>query len=324
MTRTATFEDRATAEASIWLARLQRPDVSESDGLEFDAWLSAAPANRAAYQSVLSFWHEFEACPDGILAEIEAAARRPVRRPAPLRRWMAGLGGLALAAGLAVALLPPVLMQATVKTYVTGKGQHQRIALADGSTIDLNAESRLTVRLSRAERRVVLADGEAIFEVAHDESRPFVVEAANRLVRDIGTQFDVRSRRGELVVTVAEGKVQVSPLSPAAGRVYLLAAGERLSVADTGVEQLKAVDPRETFSWRAGRLVYRDQPLADVVADLNRQFVEQIEISDPDLAKTPITGVVVLDDPHSVVARLSLMLPIRSVPSERGLLLLRK
>jgi len=324
MTRTATFEDPATAEASAWLARLQRPDVSESDGLEFDAWMGAAPANRIAYGRIVALWHEFEACPDGILAEMEAAARRSVRRPAPLRRWMAGVGGLALAAGLAVALLPPVLMQATVKTYVTGKGQHQRIALADGSTIDLNAESRLTVRLSRAERRVVLADGEAIFEVAHDESRPFAVEAANRLVRDVGTQFDVRSRRGELVVTVAEGKVQVSPLSPAGGRAYLLTAGERLSVADTGVEQLKAVDPRETFSWRAGRLVYRDQPLADVVADLNRQFVEQIEISDPDLAKTPITGVVVLDDPHSVVARLSLMLPIRSVPSERGLLLLRK
>lgn len=324
MTRTATFEDPPTAEASVWLARLQRPDVSESDGLEFDVWLDAAPANRVAYGRVVALWHEFEACPDDILDEIETASRRAARRPAPLRRWMVGAGGLALAAGLAVALLPPIPMQPTVQTYVTVKGQHQRIVLADGSKVDLNAESRLTVRFSRAERRVVLGEGEAIFDVAHDQSRPFAVEASNRLVRAVGTQFDVRSRRGELIVTVAEGKVHVSPISPATGRAYVLTVGERLAVADTGTEQLRAVDPQETFSWRAGRLVYRDQPLADVVADLNRQFMEQIEISDPDLARTPITGVVVLDDPHSVVARLSLMLPIRSVPSDRGLLLLRK
>ena len=155
MTRTATFEDPATTEASAWLARLQRADVSQSDGLEFDAWLDAAPANRIAYGRVVALWHEFEARPEDILSEIEAASRRMDRRPAPVRRWLVGAGGFAVAAGLAITLLPPLLMQSTVQTYVTGKGQHQHIALADGSTIDLNAESRLKVRLSRAERRVV-------------------------------------------------------------------------------------------------------------------------------------------------------------------------
>jgi transmembrane sensor len=322
MSSVAMTEERAMAEASAWLARLQGAEVTEADGLEFDGWLAAAPANGAAYRAALSLWHQIEACSDDILAELAAGERRQVLKRGPTRRWLVGAGGFAIAAGLAVTVLP--VMPPTVQTYVTGKGQRQRITLKDGSVVDLNAETRLQVSFARSERRVVLGDGEAIFDVAHDQNRPFTVEAAGRVVRVVGTQFDVRNRQGQLTVTVARGKVQVRPKDAAAGQTYLLVAGQRLEVSAAGVEALKAVDPQETFSWRAGRLVYRGQPLAEVVADLNRQFAEQIEIGDLELGRTPITGVVVLDDPQSVISRLSLMLPIRSVPSERGLLLLRK
>ncbi len=323
------------AEASAWLSRLQRDEVTEADGLEFEAWLAEAPANRAAYRQAVAVWHEFEVCADDVLAQLATQARHTaLRRPPPMRaltrplltrRWLLGAGGFAVAAGLGLAVLPSVLVQPTTRTYVTGKGQRQRVTLADGSIVDLNAETHLKVSFARSERRAVLGDGEAIFDVAHDERRPFTVEASNRLVRVVGTQFDVRNRQGELTVTVARGKVQVRPIAAASsGRTFMLTPGQRLDVDRAGVEQLRAVDPQEAFSWRAGRLVYRGQPLADVVADLNRQFVEQVEISDPALGKMPITGVIVLDDQHAVIARLSLMLPIRSVPSDRGLLLLPK
>ncbi len=325
MTSMATREDDATAEAAAWLARLQRDGVTEDDGLGFEAWLAASAANRAAYRHALDVWQAFELGADDILAELATQSRRPAPRAALTRRWMMGAGGFAVAAGLAVAIMPAVIAQSTVQTYATGKGQRQRITLADGSVVDLNAETSLKVSFARSGRRVVLGEGEAIFDVAHDERRPFTVEASNRVVRVVGTQFDVRNRQGELTVTVARGKVQVRPIAAApSGRAFLLTPGQRLEIDRTGAAQLKAVDPQETFSWRAGRLVYRDQPLSDVVDDLNRQFVEQIEIGDAELGRTPITGVVVLDDPQSVIARLSLMLPIRSVPSARGLLLLRK
>jgi transmembrane sensor len=237
------------------------------------------------------------------------------------RRWMMGAGGLAVAATVTLALLPA--LTTSTASYATGKGEHQHVKLADGSQIDLNAETKLSVRYSLLKREIALADGEAIFDVAHSQRRPFTVEAEGRVVRVVGTQFDVRNRAGDLTVTVARGKVEVRP-SAASAQAFTLTPGQRLEVERTGVAMLKAVDPAETFSWRAGRLVYRNQPLSEVVADLNRQFVDQIEIGDPALANTPITGVIVLDDPNSVVTRLSLMLPIRSVPSERGLLLLRK
>ena len=311
------------AEASAWLARLQRDDIGEADGLAFDAWLAAAPANADAYRGALAAWQAFDAGADDIAFELAAQDRRARTRVVTSRRWMVGAGGLALAASLALAILPQVLVQTTA--YATGRGEHRHLTLADGSVVDLNAESRLTVRFSGGKREARLEDGEAIFDVAHDADRPFTVAAADRIVRVVGTQFDVRNRPGELTVTVARGRVQVRPTTASgSARGFLLTPGQRLEIGQGGVERLRSVDPQETFSWRAGRLVYRNQPLADVVADLNRQFVDQIEIRDPELASIPITGVIVLDDPQSVVARLTLMLPIRTVPSDRGLLLLRK
>ena len=323
--------DLARAEACAWLARLGG-DVTVEDGVAFDAWLEAAPGNRAAYIQALAVWHELDArgrdgATDPATSPRRPAARRPnfaraaSRRPTRVR-WAAPAVGGALAAGLAVSILPGVMAPTTTAVYATAKGQHQHIVLADGSSIDVDAQTRLSVALSRSERRIILADGQAIFDVAHDSRRPFVVQAGGREIRDIGTQFDVRTHADQLTVTVARGSVAVG--GSTAGRDIVLKPGQRLTVNDAGAGRLTAVDPLETFSWRSGRLVYRAQPLAEVVADLNRQFVEQTQIADPTLASLPITGVIVLDNPRAVMTRLSLMMPIKAVPSDQGLILQRK
>lgn len=323
MTIISAQSERAVDEAAAWLARLQRDDVAEADGLAFEAWLAAAPENKPAYRSALAVWHEFDAGADSVEAELASRARREAAGRTTRRQWLVGAGGLGIAAGLAAVIAPVMTSGPAIQTLATHRGQRQRYTLADGSTIDLNAETRLRVNFSRSERRISLDDGEAIFDVTHDSTRPFIVAAGERTVRVVGTQFDVRNREGALTVTVARGKVEVRP-SAAATRVYALTPGQRLDVSVTGAERTAFVDPQETFSWRAGRLVYRGEPLSDVVADLNRQFAEQIDIGDAELGKIPITGVIVLDDPKSVMMRLSLMLPIRAVPSGSGLTLLRK
>lgn len=327
--------DTAMAQASAWIARLGG-DVSGEEGAEFDAWLEAAPGNRAAYRRALGLLEAIQARSGDVLAALDALEASQPARPlaAPLSasrgrrpsvwRWAAPAGGLALAAALAVMLAPPMLTTpAAVATYATVKGQHSQVKLADGSLVDLDADTKLTVSISRHERRLTLTQGQAIFDVAHDPARPFVVAAGDQLVRDIGTQFDVKREPGQLTVTVARGRVSVEP-ADAPGRAVVLGPGQRLEMDDSGVGQLSAVDPAETFSWRAGRLVYRAAPLSDVVADLNRQFVEQTTIADPELARTPITGVIVLDNPRAVMSRLALMLPIKAVPSDKGLVLQRK
>jgi transmembrane sensor len=332
--------DSAMAQASAWIARLGG-DVSGEDGAEFDAWLDAAPGNRAAYRRAAGLMQAFGARAGDVLAALDAlelpleteaparplaaSARGAQRRRPTVWRWAAPAGGLALAAGLAVALAPQMLAgPTTVATYVTARGEHTHLKLADGSLVDLDAATRLTVAMNGKERRLTLSEGQAIFDVAHDPNRPFVVAAGDRLVRDIGTQFDVKREPHGLTVTVARGRVSVERAA-APARAVVLGPGQRLALDDeSGVGQLSSVDPAETFSWRAGRLVYRAAPLSDVVADLNRQFVEQTTVSDPELAKTPITGVIVLDNPRAVMSRLALMLPIKAVPSDKGLALQRK
>lgn len=310
-------------EAAAWVSRLQRDDLGESDGVEFDAWLMSSPEHSPAYRRALAIWQEFDARAEGVLANLSRASRGGAARHATTRRWLVGAGGFGIAAGLALAVLPTVSDKPAVRTLATARGRRQRFTLADGTVVDLNAETRMRVAFDRSERHVAMEEGEAIFDVVSDKSRPFTVAAGERTVRVVGTQFDVRNRGGELTVTVARGKVEVRP-SASARRLYTLTPGQRLDVSAAGVERASFVDPQEAFSWRAGRLVYRGQPLSDVVADLNRQFPEQIEIGDRELDAIPITGVIVLDDPRAVTARLSLMLPIRTVPSARGLLLLRK
>lgn len=337
MTDSQSRPDDATAQAAAWLARLSGGNLSVDEGLVFDAWLGAAPENRTAYRDALTLLNEFDDHASEIAAQL--SSRAPVagsRRKAPAhpiarRRsargwWMAGAGA-ALAAGLTLAVMPPTLIRpASVQNYATAKGQHQRVTLADGSIVDLDAETQLRVTFRGSERRIALAEGQAIFDVAHDSRRPFIVQAGEHLVRDVGTQFDVRKHGEELTVTVARGRVEVSSDAdrPGSAGAILLGPGQRLQIEAAGPPQLTAVDPQETFSWRSGRLVYRAQPLGEVVADLNRQFVEQTTIADPELAKLPITGVIVLDNPRAVMSRLSLMLPIRTVPSDKGLTLLRK
>ncbi|MBS0362781.1 MAG: FecR domain-containing protein [Proteobacteria bacterium] len=316
--------EQAEIDASAWLARLSGESLVEQDGHAFEAWLAADPLNRPAYQRALADWQEFEVRADAVLEELKAVdRRRAMGARARWSGWIAG-GGLVAAAAAALVILPTIPREAPAQTYQTARAQHQSVKLADGTTIDMDAETRLTVRMSGSRRQVALAGGQAIFNVVHDPARPFTVETGGREIRDVGTQFEVRNRGDGLTVTVAQGKVEVRPGASGVGQTYLLTPGERLAIGQGGVEAVRAVDPQETFSWRSGRLVYRNQPLQDVVADLNREFAQQIDIGDPALARIPITGVIVLDDPKAVATRLSLMLPVKAVPSAQGLTLIRK
>lgn len=308
-------------EACAWVARLQGDGLTEADGLGLDAWLDASPDNRAAYAVALATWHEFEGGAPQILRALDEAERtRGLRRPG--RGWVAAAGAMAAAVTLAVLVLPQMLQPASAQSYATARGQRLDVKLADGSTIDMNAQSRLAVTLTRHQRRVVMGEGEAIFDVAADARRPFVIEAAGRVVRVVGTQFDVRNRPDGLAVIVARGAVQVRGGAdmPAAGG-YELHPGQRLDFSAAGVTRVSAANPADSFGWRSGRLVYRDEPLANVVADLNRQFAQSIRIDDADLGRSRISGVLVLDNQSDVLQRLALMLPVKAVRSGRDILL---
>jgi transmembrane sensor len=170
-----------------------------------------------------------------------------------------------------------------------------------------------------------MPEGEAVFDVASDRSRPFLIAAGDRTVRVVGTRFDVRRREGQLSVTVDRGVVEVRPNDDARGPALRLHPGQRLDhVQGAADARVRAVEPADVYAWRTGRLIYRDQPLAEVVADLNAQFTQPISIDDPQLAETPISGVLVVDgDEAAVIRRLALLVSARAVRSGPGVVLRR-
>jgi transmembrane sensor len=214
------------------------------------------------------------------------------------------------------------VFETATQTFVTAKGEHRSVKLADGSVVDLNAGSRLSVRLGAHDRRLAMPEGEAVFDVAADKTRPFLIAAGDRTVRVVGTRFDVRRRSGILSVTVERGLVEVQPSEGAAGRTFRLHPGQRLDhVEGAASVQVSAADPQQVSSWKSGRLIYRDQPLGDVVADLNQQFPRPILLDDRALAQTRVSGVLVLDDQAAVIRRLALLAPIKALPSADGIVL---
>jgi len=315
-----TSEEARREAAADWLVRLAAPDLAEADLAAFDAWL-ADPANARAYDAALSVTLELQAAAPAVLDAISASPARRDRRPA--RGWLVA-GGLAAAATLAIALTPTRLFAPATQAYVTDKAQHRTLTLADGSTVDLNAGSRLEVSLAGHERRVVMGQGEAVFDVAHDPARPFVIAAGDRTVRVVGTRFDVRRRDGQLSVSVERGMVEVEPADGAPGRGFRLHPGQRLDHLEGASDvKLTAIDPLQVEAWKTGRLIFRDQPLAQVVADLNQQFARPIALEDAALGQTRVSGVLVLDDEAAVIRRLALLAPIKALPSGDGVILRR-
>jgi transmembrane sensor len=321
-------DDARRAFAADWLVRLQAPDLDEAQAVEFDAWLEADAANARAYDAALAVMLELDAAAPEILPKIlgdiqSAPARRPggARHNTSRRGWLAA-GGLAAAAAVALAILPFSALAPTAQSFTTGKGEHRTVKLADGSTIELNAGSKLSVTLGRHDRHVVMPEGEAVFDVAADKARPFLIDSGDRTVRVVGTRFDVRRRGGQLSVTVERGVVEVRPAGDLSGKVFRLHPGQRLDTAQgVSAVQLSLADPQAVESWRTGRLIYRDQPLGDVVADLNQQFQDPIVLEDPALAEVRVSGVLVLDNQAAVIRRLALLAPIKALPSPRGVLL---
>lgn len=321
-------EEARRASAADWLVRLQSSDLDDAEAVAFDGWLSAHPANAQAYDEILAVTLELQAAAPAIGKAFEDGPvhRRFTHRPAAARGWLIA-GGVAAAAAVAVAVMPFAGLQtagSAPKTYATAKGERRTVKLADGSTIELNAGSSLSVALAPRERHVTLTEGEAVFDVAPDKARPFLIAAGDRTVRVVGTRFDVRRRAGDLTVSVERGLVEVNPAEGAKGHGFRLRPGQRLDHVDGAVDvQLSAVDPAQVASWRAGRLIYRDRPLSEVVADLNQQFAKPIAIEDASLAQTRVSGVLVLDDQAAVIRRLALLAPIKALPSPEGVLLRR-
>jgi transmembrane sensor len=186
--------------------------------------------------------------------------------------------------------------------HSTGVGEQHVLRLADGTQVRLDTDTRLRVRYDGAARRVILDQGQALFTVAHDNVRPFRVEAGETEVTALGTVFDVRRDPGGARVTLVSGSVAVSdPDDGGARRRWRLTPGQQVATAATDAFP-QTVDPVIATSWTQGRLIFRNIPLAEAVAEMNRYLPEKIALAPGPLGRQPVNGVFATGDGEAFIA----------------------
>lgn len=310
-------------QAESWYARLMAPDCSLQDRDAFEQWCSR-PGHAVAYATLERLLASVDALVDSdprMESLMQRARGRPAlsaRRPRRWRAWAtAACAVLAVLLGLRFG---PVLLSEPEQVQYATAGQGSTIALADGSSVQLDVASRIAVSLGNKRRSVELLQGRAVFDVAHDAARPFVVRAGDGSVTAVGTRFQVQRQGDGVVVTLAEGIVAVSRRDAQDGSRHVahLRPGEQLRWSGQNAAwTLRPADTEAALSWTRGRLIFHGTHLADVVTEVNRYSTRKLVLADPALADLPVHGNFLAGDAGAVVAALQAVLPVRVDDSGR-------
>jgi len=318
--------------AADWYLRRQDADWGDADQAEFDAWLQADPRHGEALHALSRTWLDFSGVARPFLAldsaaqatiaqraqaapmEASVAARRPIS-PQPR-----GMRSPRLFASLATACLVVLAVGGwfaydnfpTYKVDVaTAHGETRTLDLPDGSSIAVNMDTRLSVRLYPRRREVQLQQGEAWFHVAHAPEHPFTVASGENEVRVVGTIFDVRSLPARTTVQVREGRVEVRGASRC-GAPAVLTASQAISVGkDCARTPIYGVTTDMVGDWREGQLIFRRTPLEDVAADLARYLDRPVRVTDARTRTLPVSGFAATAQPQAFLESLPDLLPVR-------------
>jgi transmembrane sensor len=318
-------------DAARWYARLRAPACSTAERRAFHSWLSVDPAHATAYERAMATDLKMraalrEAAPWKVMAD--AALTPPARSGYRMPQWlsrpvMAGAFAV-LVAILAGRGLHERSATVAEERFVNEGLVHRDVRLADGSVLRLDVGAVVSVRMLPDARRLRLESGRAYFEVAHDSSRPFTVEAAGTRTTALGTEFEVAVHETQALVTLAEGSVAVVAEGGKAAWSQRLVPGQQLvSRRDALTPEVQVVNVAEVTGWSTGVLRFTATALRDVVREWNRYARVRITLGDADLGETEVGGSFRAGgDSGEFVAALSAVLPVRAVPAGAGEILL--
>lgn len=305
--------------AAAWDARLRGAKATHLDHRAFQDWLQRDPAHHLAYDRLQAALRALRTRAD--LPELSALrdeARNTVN--SNKRRRFASMMSIAagIAAILILAAIPSSERGSAVlaglqgeKIYATNSQDRTRVTLADGSLVTLDSGTQMAVRMGDTRRDVTLLRGRALFKVAKDSERPFVVKASNRTITALGTMFDVRVTPKELRVTLAEGSVSVRPLAAGQNAVPKILKPRQQLVAIAGVSEplLRVVDLQNALAWADRQFFFEDEPLASAIDEINR-YADLDIVVDPAVANLRINGMFRISDQAAFIEALKSALPV--------------
>ena len=329
------FDTEETAAA--WLVRLDADSSPVTLDL-WQQWLREDARHHAAFVRVEQGWRQSECLKslrplDGEVREDLLEGQSPGRAAAPYST-LAVASGAALATSLLALAAWHFFPRHDYKFHQTERGGFERVVLPDGSTASLNTNSEIRVHFTHHHREILLTRGEALFFVAHDELRPFEVNAGGNAVRALGTSFTVRLRpAGKIEVLVLTGEVTVDnprsiaststigagPASSTDARA-LLSSGDDATIESQGRAQIERVDApgmAHKLAWIHGQIWFEHCALSEAIAEFNRYNSSQFILTDTALAQLHIGGSFATTDPTAFMAALEDVFGIRPLPPRR-------
>lgn len=294
------------AEAIAWFTRMNGKP-SRADRRHFEDWLRTNPVHERAYDDLRALWSSAAGPGADVAREEEQKLSRHLDNVRRMRETKTsgkagGIIGLCLFACLAgswIWLERPHLLQDLQADYVTARGERRTIALKDGSTILMDADTAIDVDIGASERRVRLLRGTAFFTVQRS-GIPFVVRAGDGDAKVLGTTFDVAMQDDGVSVTLESGSLQVTGATTS--QRVVLAPGEGVTYRASGMDGPEKVDIEERTAWHDGRFVFNNARLGDVLKQIERHRPGRIVVVSGNLADRRVSGSFSIDNPQAALA----------------------
>ncbi len=301
--------------AARWLVRSQDKDFTSDDQKSLTEWLEKDPANCTAFEEMGGTWEQVGALEHIFASEKECKHSEPptyhheTKKPSGLsgffscvfpgrrRVVMAGAAMLML-----VLLCLPVLknystleQSGPVYTYTTTVGEQRTVILNDGSILEMNVGSFLSVQMSKQVRRVEMSEGEVFFQVTPDPDRPFEIRTASGMIQVLGTAFNVENRRGRVSVDVEHGKVLVKDNPRGRGDMRIkgtiLVSEQGVDINPSGrLERLRLSQITQVLAWQQRQAVFKNTPVSEVLHELELYHDINIKLVPRELKEKGITG----------------------------------
>ena len=305
-------------QARVWFSRLQADDVTDAERVQFKRWYQENQQHAQAYDNVRRFWEMLKIPAEQVQAKVTTETT-----PAPLFSTLHGSSDGAkkststraasygvITLMLVILLFNPLLKQFQnwQSNYHTNAGEQLTVALSDGSQVILNTDTALKVAFVENERRIQLLHGEAYFKVAHNKIRPFIVSHEMTRTQAVGTTFTVKDSGHETQVLVSEGTVKVSAHDSDDG--VLVHINQQVDYQHEQFGKVNAANVFEALAWQRGQLIFTQQPLQQVIAEINRYHPGKIVLMNPALKQRVVSGVFDTTDPNAAIDALKATLKL--------------
>lgn len=303
MTVKLTGVTRTDAEA--WFIKVRSNDLNKDELIEFTAWCERSSKNLREYKRVEEDWLTINQL-STVTQFKEYQSKKKVFQQARNKVYLNWVAACTITFGLIIySWMKPTTT--VPDQYITATGEQLTVVLADSSKITLNTNTFLTVVYSKQKRRILLAEGEAFFEVRKDFSRPFIVETSRGSATALGTAYSVKKIKHQVIVSVTEGVVEVSEtkdrttLTP---KKININANQQVEFNSQGMSETKPIENSNLVHWKEKFIRFDTQPLSTVIQELNRYLVEPILSVSKNAESILISATIDLTKPNEALAAL--------------------